>query len=270
MSVLMGIGQQFLMQEENRVFGLNEISIHKFKNGFSFNDNLRSIYFQTSSFVTKEIDELLKSLDFFKNKEKGEISFVSFNPQSILIPFQLYNENFKDLYFNNSLSDKNLYKANFDILNSNEIVNLYQSEDEIFKNSLLIKNLSHITHYKTLILNSLFEIDKKDLEEKVVYIHLQKSSFDIFYFIENKFHLNNSFIINNSDEFLYYFFYFSEQFNLKPENFSIVFLGKYDFFKDYYNGIRDFHIKLSFLTNPTNNQDYLNSHPAPFLANVFY
>lgn len=264
------IGQQFLMQKENRIIGENDIAIHKFENGYSLNDNIKSVFYNKSDFIKNSIEKEIDSSGFFKKNTKKEIGFISFKPESILIPHNIFDENSQNLYFNDNLSNNNKLRLYFDVINSKEIVNLYRlEEDDFFKKLYLTNKVSIVSHYKTIILNTLLKINKEDLKENIVYVNLQKDSFDIFYFIEDKFNLSNSFKINNTDDFLYYFFYFTEQFNLKPEAFSIVFLGKYIFFEDYYLGIRDFQTNISFLSNPTDNKGYIENHPAPFLANVY-
>ena len=262
----MEIGQQFLMQKENKKIGENEISIHEFENGYSFNNNLKSIFYKKSFFTKKNVRKELESINLFNNK----ISFVSFNPQSDFIPVNFFDENSQESSIKMNLSEDYKFKTFFDIINSKDIVNLYRlKENGIFKKGYSINEISIVSHYKTIILNTLININKQGYKKNIVYVNLQKNSFDIFYFIENKFNLSNSFIINNTEDFLYYFFYFAEQFNLNSESFSIVFLGKYNFFENHYIGIRDFQTDISFLSNPTNNEEYINNHPAPFLANIF-
>tara|TARA_B100001250_G_scaffold220686_1_gene189304 strand:- start:619 stop:1410 length:792 start_codon:yes stop_codon:yes gene_type:complete len=262
----MEIGQKSLMQKENRLIKENEISIHEFEDGYSFTDNLKSIFYSKSSLTKKKIKKKLESINLNKNK----LSLVSFSKQSNLIPFIVFDEDLKETYFQKNSLKGNDFKTCFDIINSNDIVNLYRlNVDETLFKFFSIKKTPIISHYKTLILNTLTKINKVSLKKNIVYINLQLDSYDIFYFIENQFNYSNSFNINNTEEFLYYFFYFAEQFNLNPDSFSIVFLGKFNSFENHYTGIRDFQTDISFISNPTNDKDYINNHPAPFLANIF-
>ena len=263
---LMEIGQKSLMQKENRLIRENEVSIHEFEDGYSFSDNLKSIFYNKSSLAKKNIKKELESINLNKNK----LSFVSFNKRSNLIPFIVFDEDLKETYFQKKSLKGNYFKTCFDIIKSNDIVNLYRlNGDETVMKFFSINKTPIISHYKTLILNSLIKTNKVSLKKNIVYINLQWDSYDIFYFIENQFNFSNSFTINNTEDFLYYFFYFAEQFNLKPDSFSIVFLGKFNSFENHYTGIRDFQADISFISNPTNNKDYINNHPAPFLANIF-
>ena len=262
----MEIGQKSLMQKENRIIGENEISIHEFEDGYAFSDNLKSIFYSKSSLTKKTVKKELESINLNKNK----LSFVSFNKRSHLIPLIVFDEDLQQTYFEkNSLKD-NEFKNYFDVINSNDIVNLYRSNgDEMLMDFFSINKAPIISHYKTLILNTLIKTNKVSLKKNIVYINLQRDSYDIFYFIENQFNFSNSFPINNTEDFLYYFFYFAEQFNLNSDSFSIVFLGKFNSFENHYTGLRDFQTDISFISNPTNNKDYIDNHPAPFLANIF-
>ena len=87
------IGQQFLMQKENRLIGENNIAIHKFENGSSFNDNIKSVFYNKTDFIKNGIEKEINSSGFFKKNTKKEIGFISFKPESILIPYNI-NENY--------------------------------------------------------------------------------------------------------------------------------------------------------------------------------
>ena len=66
------------MQKENRLIRENEVSIHEFEDGYSFSDNLKSIFYNKSSLTKKNIKKKLESINLNKNK----LSFVSFNKRS--------------------------------------------------------------------------------------------------------------------------------------------------------------------------------------------
>lgn len=263
---LMEIGQKFLMQKESRLIRENEISIHEFEDGYSFNNNLKSIFCSKALLKKNNLPKEIESIGLNKKK----ISFISFSLQSNFIPFIIFNENSKENYLKGKSLNEYKLKTCYDIINSNDIVNIYTlREDKVFINFFSKYEIKTKYHYKTIILNQLIGLNKETLKKNIIYINFQKNSFDIFYFINNKFNLCNSYLINNTEDFLYYFFYFTEQFNLSSDSFSIVFLGKFTSFKRHYTGIRDFQTDISFISNHTENKEYINNHPAPFLANIF-
>jgi len=262
----MEIGQKFLMQKENRKIQKNEVSIHLFEDGYIFSDILKSTFYKKSLFTKKIKPSEIESI----NLNETKVSFLSFNKISLFVPAIIYNENSQKSYFENSTLNNFKYKTYFDKLNSNDIINtFFLKENEALFNIFPQKKISIITHYKTILLNTIINSEKESYNDNVVYLNLQKNSFDIFYFINNKFNLSNSFNIKNTDEFLYYFFYFTEQFKLDSNSFSIVFLGKFESFKNHYSAIRDFQSNIFFLDNTKKNKDYIDKHPSPFLANYF-
>jgi len=264
--VLMEIGQKFLMQKENRIIKENEISIHEFENGYILSNNSKSTFYKKSLFSNKNIPNEIEFIDLNKIK----ISFISFNNLSNLIPSVFFNKNSLQSHFQNKKLIDYKFKTYFDKIKSNEIVNIYMlKENDLIMNFLSIKKISIISHYKTILLNILIDSNKEFLKKNIIYVNLQIDSFDIFYFIDNKFNISNSFRINNTEEFLYYFFYFTEQFNLNSKSMSIVFLGKFKTFEKYYKGIRDFQNDITFLSNSTDNKDYIDNHPSPFLSNFY-
>ncbi len=264
--VPMEIGQKFLMQKENRKIQENEVSIHLFEDSYVFSDNVKSTYYKKSLFTKKVKPSEIESI----NLNETKVSFISFNKTSVFVPSIIFNEISQKSYFKKSTLNNIKFKTYFDKLNSNDIVNtFFLKENEALFNIFPQKKISIITHYKTILLNTIINCEKESYNDKVVYLNLQKKSFDIFYFINNKFNLSNSFNIKNTDEFLYYFFYFTEQFNLDSNSFSIVFLGKFETFKTLYSAIRDFQTNIFFLNNSIKNNDYVDKHPSPFLANYF-
>ena len=85
---------------------------------------------------------------------------------------------------------------------------------------------------------------------------------EILYFQGGQLLLQNCFPQNNMDDFLYYLFYVTEQFYLKPAQFNLHFLGKFTQYEDYYNGVKDFHDSIDFFEPHYSLIDH--QHPVPF------
>ena len=199
----MEIGQKFLMQKENRKIEENEISIHLFEDGYIFSDNFKTTFYKKSLFTKRTKPSELESI----NLNKIKVSFISFNKISLFIPSIIFNEKSHKSYFEKSTLNNFKYKTYFDKLNSNNIINtFFLKENEALFNMFPLNKISIISHYKTILLNTIINSKKKSFNDNVVYLNLQKNSFDVFYFIKNKFNLSNSFNIENTEEFLYYFF----------------------------------------------------------------
>jgi len=79
--------------------------------------------------------------------------------------------------------------------------------------------------------------------------------------------LYNSFPHKDEEEFLYYLFFVLEQFYLKQNQFTAIFLGKFLNYQKYYNAFKEFHTLTKF-TYPENLK-IDDDHPAPFF-NYFY
>ena len=78
---------------------------------------------------------------------------------------------------------------------------------------------------------------------------------------------NNRFSIKNEDEFLYYIFFTVEQFDLKSDDFEIIFLGKFLEYNKYYDLTSQFHKYFKFIENDSGIIKDQSKHHAPYLAN---
>ena len=109
--------------------------------------------------------------------------------------------------------------------------------------------------------NSVANINKR------IFIHIRKDYFDLFIYQGVQLLLFNSFTHKNEEEFLYYLFFVLEQFYLKPNQFTAVFLGKFVKYKKYYAVFNEFHTLTEFIL--PENSEIDSHHPAPFF-NYFY
>jgi hypothetical protein len=101
--------------------------------------------------------------------------------------------------------------------------------------------------------------------KKQLFVHLREGAFELFLFQGAQLLFFNSFEQQHVDEFLYYLFYITEQFYLKPEGFKLAFLGAYDHYNEYYEGVQEYHSDVIFLDAPSENRQ--TKHPVPFLEN---
>ena len=99
-----------------------------------------------------------------------------------------------------------------------------------------------------------------------MFIHIQYKAVDVFLAETDQIVFNNRFSIKNEDEFLYYVFFVVEQFDLKIDDFEIIFLGKFFEYNRYYDLTSEFHKNYKFIENDSEIIDQ-SKHSAPYLAN---
>jgi hypothetical protein len=266
MLVLVEIGQPFLMLKDNNKIQTDELAIHKFDDGFYFCSN-KNYDFKDFNFFKKNkiFEDYIHSIGL---NNLSRISYIEYTRNSFFLPKILFEHTKKDLYLKMFRLNNKTVNANTDNIDSHDIINLYNLDKSIVEIISEKINLKNISHYKTLLFKAIINSKIKGLKQDKIYLHIQKESFDLFYFKDIQFHLCNSFQITNVDDFLYYLFYFIEQFNLINENLSIIFMGKYSFFNTFYDATADFHEEILFDINENKNIKSLQNHYAPFLSNV--
>ena len=147
----------------------------------------------------------------------------------------------------------------------NQIFIFPQSRDWRLLLKDLVFNLE-ITHFAAELIPFLSKISYENLK-KNVFIHLRKDYFDLFIYQGSQLMLYNSFTQKDEEEFLYYLFFVLEQFYLKQNQFSAIFLGKFPNYQKYYDAFKEFHTQTKFIY--PENFEIDADHPAPFF-NYFY
>ena len=81
--------------------------------------------------------------------------------------------------------------------------------------------------------------------------------------------LFNTYPYKNEDVFLYFVLAVAEELSLSPEDFEMVFFGKYTRYKKCYEALSLYHEKMIF----TNQEGFImfdeREHPAPYFINLF-
>lgn len=85
---------------------------------------------------------------------------------------------------------------------------------------------SHIHHHASSLIESLILQNKNQANNKIVFVHIGKKSFDIIILDGQSFIFYNSFRYQAKEDFIYYLIYVLEQLNLNPENIDVVLLGE--------------------------------------------
>lgn len=113
----------------------------------------------------------------------------------------------------------------YDELDQHEIAIVYIPYTNI--NNFFFETFGSFTykHSSTILIDSILSKEKNS-DTTRVFAHMNSKSFDIVVVTKGKLVLNNSYIYENSEDFLYYIMFTAEQLRLNPEEFQLIFLGK--------------------------------------------
>lgn len=255
----METGQQFLMQLSNKENTSNELSILILKDGFSFCTHDQQHFFGLEK-ETPSPDALQSWIKYHQFNTE-EVTLVYMDHPAVTVPLALFDKEHPEAYLKTAYtSDKTHIVKGETIESINQVIvfPITRKWDTLF-NAVLPK--AKYTHLTAMLLPKLakFSFGKT---KKNMFVHLRQDQFDLFLFQGGQLLLQNSFPQSNADDFLYYLFYVTEQFYLKPDQFNLTFLGKYETFDDYYDGAREFHESIDYF-EPHYPSPPL-SHPAPF------
>ena len=263
MLALTETGPPYLMPKNNNHIQEKELSIHSFVDGFSFCTANGPLFFPTPSSeepFTALLEKFLKT-----NNTIEHFSWVSYEYPSLFVPDKYYHEDHKDRYIEHYTNYSESFKPNADFLKEHSLYNVYPQIKDL-KKALASKGFTfRFSHANTLIYNAIYKSIDKQLDEKRFYINLQKHAFDLFIFEGKNLQLCNRFEYKTTDEFLYFLFFVIEQYQLEPNQFSILFLGQFAAFRSIYKAVKLYHKSVSFLDSETHSIIPLRKHQAPFL-----
>ena len=262
MLVLTEIGLQYLMLQKTEINLMKESSIIVNEDGLTF------CKLNNYSFLKLDDVELSKGKFFEdwikKNSINDNVDLVVANNPGLFIPQAIFDQNLINEYY-----DKFDKKEKSDIIhvdissNSiNRIVYKVSKSINYLKKSYLIN--SSLIHYQTIIYNYLV-LENKNSTNKKLFINIQKNAFDVFLFYGEQLQLVNRFPINGPESFLYFLYFIVEKNELKENEFSICFLGKYSINEEYYKGAKLFHNKINFIMGDT---QYKKNSSTPFLIDL--
>ena len=257
------------MLSENSNNQKKSLSIHYFKNGFSFCTNNSLDFFSHPDYIS-EFEYSVRNF-LYKNHLKNfeYFSIIFFQNPSTLVPYDFFDKQRLDDYLNLYFKKPNAEIVIYDKLIDQEKINVYSVPKKIYD---IIDKLDidfNIFHYNSLLIKKVLNLSSNKKFSKQLFIHLHFNAMDIF-LVENKSLLfYNRFVIKKQNDFMYYLFFVIEQFDLGPLQFEIVFLGKIDAFESYYEIVKHYHSNIT-ITNedPSINLKFLKHH-APYLSSYF-
>ena len=238
----------------------NKTFVYQFENYFLIETKT-----DNHKFYFSDKDYISKSNVFFETLDKDYVEVIYLNSQPSIVPSLYFEEKIKSKYIDtNSVVYDSIVT---DTSSDKKIKVVYSISDEI--TGLLVRNnLEYsINNYFTYLYNFLVNrISKSDGFS--FYINLNYKSFDIIIFNNNEFIFFNSFKINDENEFLYYLFFVLKNYESSNKTDEIIFLGKFEKFKDYYD-IASKYSNIDFV-DFTNNSSIINDSPFFSIVNENY
>ena len=231
-----------------------KLSIQVATNGLSFCvfDTLNNTVIAVKSINVNVFDANIKSEELFgtifnENEELrtkyDEIMIIHSNNLSTFVPTALFDEEYLGSYlqYNTKVFESDFFA--FDTLEKFEINNVFIPYINI--NNFFIDQFGAFDykHSSTILVSKLFDFCNKNDDSKKMFVHLDKTNFEIVIIQNQQLILYNSFNYKTPEDFIYYILFTAEQLNLNPENFELELLGKItetdDYFKIAYKYIRN-------------------------------
>lgn len=187
---------------------------------------LKEINFQRKTTPLKLLDSLINLLNTEKLTENTykSITIIHDNELSTLVPKPLFNEDCIADYlkFNSKILVSDFIAHDEVIVNDS--VNVYVPYINI--NNFIYDQFGAFTfkHVSTILIEEILQIEKNTKTPKV-YINVSNNHFETVIIDKAKLILYNTFEYNSSEDFIYYLLFATEQLNLNPETFNLVFIG---------------------------------------------
>ncbi|PKV50714.1 uncharacterized protein DUF3822 [Aquimarina sp. MAR_2010_214] len=220
------------------------LSIQVSLNGLSFctvntNNQITSIEHETFGIQltpVQVLDKIKYTLDHNQNLKGGfdAIEVIYQNDLYTIVPKPLFSEKLLNEYlkFNTKVLQNDFIA--YDELNPHNIVTVYIPYTNI--NNFFFDTFGSFTykHSSTILINSLLTQEKNN-DSITVYANMNDASFDIIVINKGNLILSNTYKYQTKEDFLYYLLYTTEQLQLNPEEFRLVFLGDISRNSEFFN-----------------------------------
>ena len=260
----METGQPYLMQLNNKQITQNDLSILILKDGFSF-CTLDQHHFLPLEKDFPTLESLKSYLDYHQLYQK-EVQLIFIDHTAVCVPKSLFDPVQTNHYFKGAVTLPKKASIKYTDLPTLDMKVVYPCDQQIidlFKGVFPQLKVNHLIGTLLPALSSFsFGAAKKNM-----FLHLRKDQFDLLLFQGGQLLVQNTFPHKNADDFLYYLFYLTEQFFLKPEQFNLFFLGRYSNFNEYYQGVEEFHPSIDYIDPQYPNVDSI--HPVPLFQSFF-
>jgi hypothetical protein len=158
----------------------------------------------------------------------SHVSVVYQTRLSTLVPLPLFSTNNAALYleFNHPPQQEN--RIVFDIVKHTDAVNVYSMPESIIKKVKTTWPNVLLKHASTCLIVSLHSLVKNKSDNKRLFLNVEKDSFNLVYFKDNKLHFYNQFAFHTKEDFIYFLLTSIEQLKLNPETVELILSGKID------------------------------------------
>jgi hypothetical protein len=239
---LSGLSFCILQKDTNTISFLKHVSFQKKQNPIELLDSLKHVF---------NTEEPLKS-------SFNAIYVTHVNELSTLVPKPFFNEDHLADYlkFNSKILKSDF--ITFDEIVTNDTVNIYVPYVNI--NNFIYDLFGSFTfkHFSTILIENILVIEKNS-EETKVYANIDTDHFEIIIVKKGKLLIYNTFEYTTKEDFLYYLLFTTEQLQLNPETFQLVFLGDIDKNNELYTIAYQYVRNISF----GNRYDSYNYHEKP-------
>lgn len=245
-----------------------ELSIQVHIDGLFFCTHSSQLFIDNDSSPIKTDSTFKKILEDNSLLDFERVNCIYFNQPATFVPTTLYDSSRKENYVKQNISLDAKLKITGDDTLDKEIKILHQvhsREKELLMQ--LYKNIK-FTHFTKIIYDYLSKLVKSD-SGIVMYLHLQDKFFDVMVFDGQKLLFYNSYNYKYEEDFLYYSLAVAEELSLNPEEFSIIFLGKFNRYNAYYKALENYQEKLKYIDDGSGITFDQKQHPAPFFINIF-
>ncbi|MBU3012239.1 DUF3822 family protein [Polaribacter vadi] len=239
-----------------------KLSIQFSLDGFSFCishlETKKDLFFTEYLFdetLNSPVDLLNKIESIFKSDanlqlEYAKVDAIHQNNLSTLVPNVFFDENNLDAYLKHNIKTLKNDFITYDDLTNIEAKNVYIPFVNI--NNYLFQNFGEFefNHHLTLLIDKL--LNKHTSDEKVMYVNVDKNSFDIVIIEDKNLILSNTFGYASKEDFIYYILFTAEQTQLNTEEFKLYFIGEINSESDIYK-IAYKYIKNVFILESENN-----------------
>ncbi len=152
------------------------------------------------------------------------IEVIHQNDLYTLVPKDLFDPNILKEYLKYNVQVLENDFVVYDDLDQHEIITVYIPYTNI--NNFFFETFGSFTykHSSTILTSSLLS-QEKNSDRATVFANMNEKSFDLIIINKGKLILANTFNHETKEDFLYYLMFTTEQLQLNPEDFVLVFLG---------------------------------------------
>lgn len=220
------------------------------------------------SFIAgKELQDFIITNEFF-SYNFNNITFLIRGQGCTIVPLSIYDENFKSEYMSYNTPTESGFIIESDILQSLNIVNLYNLQRSLKEAITTYKADARILHSSSSLIKGLFSMFKNKISETSAFIHIAQTYFDMVVISQDgQLLFYNSFKYKNAEDLVYYVLFAFEQLKLKPVSSPLFLLGEVDIDSQIFERLYKYIGKINFLGR---NKEFNYSYVLDIIKEHFY